>query len=304
MHFLTNLARNSPNKHFPLIFQDAGPRCSVNAYQHITDRIIRAIETEGLAPWKKPWRTDSPRNVRGNVYRGINRLVLSIQPYADPRWLTFKQVSELGGHVRRGEHGTPVMFWKEVEEERGSETQKRMVARYYYVFNVEQTEGLDLEPPTKGLDDSVCSSVASLAEIMCPSVEVHRKGTAAYYSPSEDVVVMPREELFTTFEDFEQTLAHELVHATGHSTRLARKEVCDPIQFGSDPYAREELVAELGAAFLTNELGIASDLQQSASYVSGWLKALKNDKSLIVKAASSAQAAVDFILAPMAGSVA
>ena len=277
----------------------------MKAYQHITDRIIRAIETEGLLPWRKPWRAESPRNLRGNDYRGINRLILSIQPYADPRWVTFKQVSELGGHVRRGEHGTPVMFWNEVEEERGSEKQKRMVARYYYVFNVEQTEGLDLGPLTKGLNEAVCSSVASLAEIMCPSVKVHRRGTAAYYSPHEDLVVMPRAELFESLDAYEQTLAHELIHATGHSTRLARKEVCDSIQFGSDPYAREELVAELGAAFLTNELGISSDVQQSASYVSGWLKALRNDKSLIIKAASSAQAAVDFILAPtLAGAVA
>lgn len=277
----------------------------MKAYQHITDRIVRAIETEGLLPWRKPWCTESPRNLRGNNYRGINRLVLSIQPYADPRWMTFKQVSELGGKVRRGERGTPVIFWNEVEEERGTETQKRMLARYYYVFNVEQAEGLSLEPFTKSVDEAACSSVARLAEVIRPSVAVHRKGTAAYYSPSQDVIVMPRVELFATSEDFEQTLAHELVHATGHSTRLARKEVCDPIQFGSDPYALEELVAELGASFLTAELGIQSDFEQSASYVAGWLKVLKNDKSLIVRAASSAQAAVDFILAPtLAGAVA
>lgn len=276
----------------------------MKAYQHITDRIIRAIETEGLLPWKKPWRTDSPRNVRGNVYRGINRLVLSIQPYADPRWMTFKQVTELGGQVRLGEHGTPVLFWNEVEEGRGNETQKRVLARSYYVFNVEQTEGLDLEPISKGLDQASCSSVLPLAEVMCPSVKVHRRGTAAYYSPREDLVVMPRAELFESLEAFEQTLAHELIHATGHATRLARKEVCDPIQFGSDPYAREELVAELGAAFLTSSLGTASNVEQSASYVAGWLKALRSDKSLIIKAASSAQAAVDYILAPVAGSVA
>jgi antirestriction protein ArdC len=164
---------------------------------------------------------------------------------------------------------------------------------------------LNLEPFTTGADDAPCSSVAPLAEIMCPSVKLVRKGTAAYYSPSEDIVVMPRAELFESIEAYEQTLAHELVHATGHPTRLARKEVCDPIQFGSDPYAREELVAELGAAFLTADLGIHSDVEQSASYVAGWLKALKSDKSLIVKAASSAQAAVDFILAPtVAGAVA
>lgn len=290
---------------FPPEFHEEKAICDVKAFQHTTDRIIRAIETEGLVPWKKPWRTDSPRNVRGNVYRGINRLVLSIQPYADPRWLTFKQVSELGGKVRRGEHGTPVIFWSEVEQERGTETQKRTLARHYFVFNFEQAEGLGLEPQNVERDDHAISSVEPLASIMCPQVEIQRKGASAFYSPSRDLVVMPRAELFESIEAYEQTLAHELIHATGHSTRLARNEVCDPITFGSDPYAREELVAELGAAFLTNELGISSDLQQSASYVSGWLNALKNDKSLIVKAASSAQAAVDFILAPtVAGAVA
>lgn len=292
-------------ENFPPDFEGEKAICDVKAYQHITDRIIRAIETEGLLPWKKPWRTDSPRNVRGNVYRGINRLVLSIQPYSDPRWLTFKQVSELGGHVRRGEHGTPVMFWNEVKEERGSETQKRMLARYYYVFNVEQAAGLELDPLKLECDEMAISSVEPLASTMSPQVEIQRKGTAAYYLPRQDVVVMPRAELFESIEAYEQTLAHELVHATGHSNRLARKEVCDPIQFGSDPYAREELVAELGATFLTSSLGIASEVEQSASYVAGWLKALRNDKSLIIKAASSAQAAVDFILAPtVAGSVA
>ncbi len=270
----------------------------MKAYQQITDRIIKAIEAEGLVPWMKPWRADSPRNVRGNVYRGINRLVLSIQPYADPRWLTFNQVRELGGQIRKGEHGTPVMFWNEVEEERETEVQKRMLARLYYVFNAEQAEGLDIDPLKARANADAISSVEPLASSMCPKVIIQRKGADAYYSPREDVVVLPRAELFESVEAFEQTLAHELIHATGHSTRLARKEVCEPIQFGSDPYAREELVAELGAAFLTAELGIHSDIEQSASYVAGWLKALKSDKSLIIRAASSAQAAVDFIFAP------
>lgn len=294
MHFLTSTRWQN----FPPDFEREKAICGVKAYQHITDRIIRAIETEGLLPWRKPWHTESPRNLRGNTYRGINRLVLSIQPYADPRWLTFKQVSELGGKVRRGEHGTPVLFWTEVEDEDAPENKKRLLARCYYVFNIEQTEGLRLAPLSRPTDGNLCSTVEALASTMCPSVEVHRKGTAAYYSPLEDVVVMPRAELFDSAEAFEQTLAHELIHATGHSTRLARNEVCDPITFGSDPYAREELVAELGASFLTSDLGIASDFEQSASYVAGWLKALRNDKTLIIKAASCAQKAVDFILAP------
>jgi antirestriction protein ArdC len=293
-----DLVAQSSGKNFPPDFQRENAICYGKSYQQITNRIIRAIETEGLLPWRKPWRAESPRNIRGNNYRGINRLVLSIQPYADPRWVTFKQVSELGGKVRRGEHGTPVLFWTEVEDEDAPENKKRLLARCYYVFNAEQTEGLQLAPLSGPTDESLCSTVEALASTMCPCVEVHRKGTAACYSPLEDVVVMPRAELFDSAEAFEQTLAHELIHATGHSTRLARKEVCDPIQFGSDPYAREELVAELGAAFLTADLGIHSDVEQSASYVAGWLKALKSDKSLVITAASCAQKAVDFILAP------
>ena len=284
---------------FPSDYMLSGARVSVKAYQQITDRIIKAIETEGLVPWRKPWRVESPRNVRGNRYRGINRLVLSVQPFSDARWLTFKQVSELGGFVRRGEHGTAVLFWNEVKDENDREVQNRVLARCYYVFNIEQTQGLVLEPQKVEGGDAAISSVEALASTMSPQVAVKRKGTEAFYSPTHDVVVMPQAELFESNEAHEQTLAHELIHATGHSSRLARKEVCDPINFGSDQYAREELVAELGAAFLMSDLGITSNFEQSASYVAGWLKALKNDKSLIIRAASSAQAAVEYVLAPI-----
>jgi antirestriction protein ArdC len=271
----------------------------VRAFQVITDRIVSLIERDGILPWKRPWRTDSPRNIRGTAYRGVNRLILSVQSYSDPRWLTFKQIGELGGVVRGSERGTPVLFWSQLEHEQEGELHKRFVARSYYVFNVEQAEGLKIDSLVNSVDKSQSSTVEGLALSMRPEVKVERKGTTAYYSPLQDTVVIPQVERFYSIEEYEQTLAHELIHASGHPSRLARKEVSDPIKFGLDKYAREELVAELGASFLTANLGIASNIEQSASYVAGWLKALRNDKSLIIQAASSAQAAVDFILAPI-----
>ena len=266
----------------------------VIAYDQITDRIIQAIESEGVVPWRKPWRTESPRNIRGNAYRGINRLVLAVQPFCDPRWMTFRQIRDLGGYVRKGEKGAPIILWRELEVD--NTPGKVLLARSYSVFNVEQTGGLKLSTVSHSEIETVPSSVEHLARNLSPTVDM-RRGNAALYSPTEDVIEMPYPELFETHGAYEQTLAHELIHASGHVTRLNRKEVNDPIKFGSSQYAKEELVAELGAAFLTAELGIACDLGQSAAYVSGWLKALQNDKSLIIQAASTAQKACDYLLA-------
>lgn len=266
----------------------------MKAYDQITDRIIETIKSEGAVPWRKPWRTESPRNIRGNAYRGINRLVLAIQPYSDPRWMTFRQIRDQGGHVRKGEKGAPIILWRELEVD--STPGKVLLARSYSVFNAEQTVGLELSAMSHSETATVTSSVENLARNLSPAVGM-RRGNAALYSPTEDVIEMPYPELFETHGAYEQTMAHELIHATGHVARLNRKEVNDPIRFGSSQYAKEELVAELGAAFLTAELGIACDLGQSAAYVGGWLKALQNDKSLIIQAASAAQKATDYLLA-------
>jgi antirestriction protein ArdC len=268
----------------------------VRAYEEITSRIISIIEQDGTLPWRKPWVSQSPRNLRGNLYRGINRLILSIQPYSDPRWLTFNQVSAMGGRVRKGQRGTPILLWKEVPRVSDEDERSYLLARCYHVFSVEQTEGLELEPALPSRDSEERSSVATLVASL-PSGPKLRIGSEACYSPTHDVIIMPRPESFVSFSSYEQTLAHELTHATGHATRLNRPEVTDPIKFGSMPYAREELVAELGASFVCSEMGIPLEYEQSAAYVKGWLSALKGDKSLIVRAAGAAQVATDYLLA-------
>jgi antirestriction protein ArdC len=221
--------------------------------------------------------------------------VLAVQPFCDPRWMTFKQISAAGGRVKKGEKGTPILLWKEVQKLSDEAERGYLLARSYCVFNCDQTEGLELEPALPSCDSEERSSVAALISSL-PSAPKLRIGAEACYSPVHDLILMPRIESFESYPSYEQTLAHELIHATGHTSRLNRLEVTDPIRFGSAQYAREELVAELGACFLCTELRVACEFEQSAAYVQGWLVALRNDKSLIVRAAAAAQSATDYLL--------
>lgn len=202
----------------------------------------------------------------------------------------------MGGRVQKGQRGTPILLWKEVQKVSDEAERGYVLARSYCVFNYEQTEGLELETALPLHFAEACSSLTNFVSSL-PSAPKLRVGTEACYSPTHDLILMPRIESFVSQSSYEQTLAHELIHSTGHATRLNRGEVMDPIQFGSIPYAREELVAELGASFLCSELGIPLEYEQSAAYVKGWLSVLKGDKSLIVRAAGAAQLATDYLLA-------
>ena len=270
----------------------------MSAFAKITDRIISLIETEGCLPWAKPWRVNAPSNVvTGKPYRGINRLLLSVAGFTDPRFLTFKQALMLGGSVRKGEHGLPVVYWQfsDVEDETDSRKSKAL-CRAYTIFNVEQCEGLNLpviETPIHSAD------AIQAAQILVDGYKDHpaivHGGEVACYIPSRDRVMMPVREAFESGEAYFGVLAHECIHSTGHESRLQRPGVTDPISFGSENYALEELIAELGAAFLCAESGIENRIEQSAAYIAGWLEALRNDKSLVIKAAGGAQRASDWV---------
>jgi antirestriction protein ArdC len=265
----------------------------MSAHDKITARVLEIIETEQAVPWRRPWSSSAPRNLRGNLYRGVNRLMLSLASYGDPRWLTLRQCNELGGRIRKGERGTPLVLWREVEAEDGGE---RWVSRLYHVFNVEQAEGLDLQPFERSVSpgSEACEKMERLVAGM-PLPPRMARGEIACYIPSKDTVVVPRRELFESEAAYCNTLAHEAIHATGHESRLARPDVMNPAAFGGSSYAFEELVAELGACFLCSELGIENDLRQSAEYVRGWLEALSRDKTMVVRAASAAQKAADYV---------
>jgi len=273
-----------------------------DVYQIVTDRIIRLLES-GNVPWHRPWKGGDqwPQNfVSRKVYRGINLFLLNAANYPSPFWLTFKQVQALGGQVKKGERSFPVIFWKVLKEESDGETKRIPFLRYHSVFNIAQCDGIHapnvpgVEPGSKFEPIAKCEEVVSA---MPKRPIINHQGTRACYSPPLDTVSMPDSKLFESSEGYYSTLFHELVHATGHLSRLNRREVTDPIRFGSDPYSREELVAEMGAAFLCGHCGIENKtIDQSAAYIQSWLGKLKDDRKLVVHAAVQAQKGCDLIL--------
>jgi len=282
-----------------------------DAYQVITDRIVGLLE-KGVVPWQKPWQGGGtmPRNlVSKREYRGVNVFLLHAMSYESPFWLTFNQAIELGGHVRKGERACPVVFWKWLEAEAPDQpTGKKTVPflRYYSVFNVAQCEDIPQDKiPSLGSVTREHSPIAEAERIvsaMPKKPEIRHGGGRACYSPAFDRVEMPKPEAFVTSADYYSVLFHELTHSTGHESRLNRKGVAGSdgewSAFGSTPYAREELVAEMGAAFLSGHAGIVErTLNNSAAYVASWLQRLKDDARLVVQAAAQAQKAADFILA-------
>ena len=265
----------------------------MNIYESITERIVSLLEA-GTAPWMKPWKVSRglPRNlVSGKCYRGINTFLLHACQYESPFWLTYKQATEAGGHVRKGEKSCPVVFWKQldIQDEQTDEAKKIPFMRYYWLFNTAQIEGLR-EVPT--LEQAPTPADEIVAGMKNPPGIAHGF-SGAFYDPTADRIAMPDKGHFTAEADYYGTLFHELIHATGHKSRLDRLTATS---FGSAQYGREELVADMGSAFLCGHAGIERQLESNASYLAGWLKALKADSKLIVQAAAQAQKASDYIL--------
>jgi antirestriction protein ArdC len=277
-----------------------------DVYQIVTDRIIALLES-GTVPWKKPWKGgEMPQNVVSRKpYRGVNVFLLNATWFTSPFWLSFRQVQSIGGSVRKGERAFLVVFWKMLDVEdsdrkQGAKEHRHVpLLRYYKVFNVEQCENIkpSLLPDVETNQFKPLERCDRLVAAMPKRPDIVHNGGRAAYCPLRDTVTMPKTELFNSPEAYYNTLFHELTHSTGHASRLNRKEITDPIRFGSDPYSREELVAEVGAAFLSGHCRIEHrTIAESAAYIQGWLGRLRNDRKLIVHAAAQAQKAVDFIL--------
>lgn len=287
-----------------------------DVYQDITDRIVEALEN-GVVPWHRPWvkTSDSSQGVPAGwpqnattdrPYSGINVLLLwlhsAMAGYPDPRWLTFKQAQAAGGNVRKGEHGTKITFFKTYKKEVDGEEKETFVLRYYTVFNIEQCEGLEelgsYQPPPEPVEGEPCpkpsySYERANAVVDASGAVIHHKGNRAAFSPVLDYIVMPEFQQFEGEEAYWATLLHELVHWTGHKSRLEREFGL----FGSEKYAKEELVAEIGSAFLCAQVGIPLEKLQHPSYVKSWLEVLKGDKRAIVSAAAKARKGAEYLLA-------
>jgi antirestriction protein ArdC len=289
-----------------------GSRPSI--YQTVTDRIVSSLKA-GVIPWEKPWKAPRftggpfPRNFyTGKTYRGINVLLLWSSEYSSPFWLTFRQAQELKGSVRKGEHGTPIVFYKQLPEhaEKGNENTREdecapFVLCHYTVFNVEQCDGLTLpetDQPTTVPEideDEICESIVTGWE-NCPALHLTSPTEyRAYYRPRTDSVHMPARGCFVDAPHYYSTLFHELIHSTGHESRLNRTF---GDRFGDELYSKEELVAEMGAAFLCAMAGIANEHtdRNAIAYIQNWIARLEADNRLVIHAAANAQRAADCIL--------
>lgn len=285
---------------------------AADVYALVTERITTALDA-GTVPWQKPWAAAGglPRNLASRrPYRGMNVLLLSLgQPYLSPWWLTYKQAQELGGHVRKGEKSSLVTFWKfrEGKKDTGGEGEaadtpaerRAPLLRTYHVFNVEQCDGIET-PPSDEFQPKLHERLAHCEALVAGMPQRPAIGPdprQAFYAPALDRVGIPDLSRFETPEHYYATLFHELIHSTGHPSRLARPSLGNPPPFGTPDYSKEELVAEFGAAFLCGHAGIfPSTVENQAAYIHGWLARLHQDRRLLPIAAAQAQRAADFIL--------
>ena len=278
-------------------------------YQEVTQKIISALE-EGVNPWVCPWNTTGeftlPINHSSNTfYQGINVCLLwmeqATQGFSSSRWMTYKQASAQGGQVKKGEKGTPIIYYKTLEKETGEvneQGQERIdkipMLRSFSVFNLDQIDGLDLSELALPLMGGFDPIAAAECVLNASNVTIHEHGTRAFYSVSRDDITLPERARFTHSNDYYATALHELTHATQHKSRCDRQPYASTIAQGS--YAFEELVAEMGAAFCMARLNLSGAVQDHADYIGHWLRVLKADKKAIFKAAAQAQKAHDWIM--------
>lgn len=275
-----------------------------DVYQEITDQIVSALET-GTAPWVKPWAScGAPRNaITGREYSGINTVLLAMTPFASSLWLTFKQAKDVGGNVRKGEHGTRIVFFKPFKvkdvnaagdgDGDGDSVEKTIpLLRTFTVFNASQIDGLPEKysrQPQSLIDEFADNAEA---ERLLAQASIEHGSDRACFIPSIDKIHMPDKLEFKSESDYYATALHELTHWTGHKTRLARDFSG---RFGDSAYAFEELIAELGAAFSCAHCGIDGQLQH-ASYIASWIRVLKGDKKAIFTASSAARKATEYLI--------
>lgn len=275
-----------------------------SVYEMITERIIEQLEN-GVIPWQKPWsgtHSGAYNRISNKPYSLLNQLLLK----HDGEYATFKQWSDLGGKIRKGEKSEVVTFWKiqpyEEENENGEKVIKQIpLLRYYNVFHISQVDGVE---PKEQLKISDLEPIEEAEKIKTDymnreHLKIFEKVTNdAFYLPIQDYIQVPCKEQYQDIEEFYSTLFHEMIHSTGHKSRLNRPDMQGIVRHGSEKYSKEELTAELGSAMIINMLGIETEksFKNSSGYIQDWLQVLKNDNKFIVSASSKAEKAVKYIL--------
>jgi len=274
-------------------------------YAAITEKIIANLETAGS--WKKLWQIPSPVSLNGHYYRGINRLILSSDPFKSRVYGTFQQIRANGGQVRKGEKATVVVFWKSSihTDEATQETKKMFLLRYFHIFNTEQADFDDqgnnkITQLQNLVEERHNESHVDAEQIITgyqnkPDIHFSDKDDRAYYSPVADMISIPKMKYFANPSEFYKTIYHECIHSVGHPKRLNRFDGISN-RFGDEPYSKEELVAELGASYLAEIAHLELNIRNSAAYISGWASKLRDNQKWILWAASRAEKAADYIL--------
>lgn len=281
---------------------------AAHVYERVTARIIKALEN-GTAPWVRPWANHhngiryQPHNLStGKDYNGVNILALAVEQeergYCCGAWATYKQIAAMGGQVRKGEHGAEIVYYetitrRERDKDTGEEAERRIpMLKTYYVFNLEQADGLDAGT----IAEANWQAIPDCEETLHRSGAIIRHGgnRAFYRRNPGDYIQLPHKADFPSADHYYATAFHELTHWTGGSEARTPREKGK--SFGDDVYAFEELIAELGAAFLCARHAVDGELQHAA-YIGSWLKVLKEDNRAIFKASAAAQRAVDFVMA-------
>jgi antirestriction protein ArdC len=283
----------------------------IDVYNQVTDRIVAELQA-GVRPWIQPWTSSHgagevsrPLRFNGLPYRGINVVLLWLSAlhrhYVSPLWMTYKQAIELDGQVRRGETGSLVVYAdrftrRELNDKGEREETEIPFLKTYTVFNSEQIDGLPAHYyATSAPDPRSVERIERVEQFFAQTkADVRHGGGLPYYVQSADFIQMPVRDAFTDANNYYATLAHEVTHWTGHRSRLGRQFGRE--RFGDETYAMEELVAEMGAAFLCADLGLTLEPRHDhAAYIASWLKVLRNDKRAVFTAASHAQRAADFV---------
>ncbi|MEO1009609.1 MAG: zincin-like metallopeptidase domain-containing protein [Planctomycetota bacterium] len=292
---------------------------ALDVYKAVTARIIELLD-RGTVPWRHPIRGGRgerafPTSLASRrAYRGINVFLLAVtawlEGYESPYWLTYVQARKMGGHVRKGEKGSLVVLWKQyaTQDKESGEGITVPVLRHYTVFNAEQCEGVEAPVSTiasgqgEATEFAPIEAASAIVERYQAGPRIDHKGDRAFYEPRADLVCIPEPDRFVDPGSYYATLFHELVHSTGHSSRLDRGLDENLSAFGSVDYSKEEMVAEMGAAFLAAAAGIGqATIEQSAAYIDGWRTRVAADTRLVVQSAGMAQRAADWILGERPG---
>jgi antirestriction protein ArdC len=279
----------------------------LDLYELVTNHIIASLE-KGVIPWQRPWaETGVPMNLLSKRhYRGINLWLLLLLNYERNFFLTWDQIKNVGGSVNRDEKGHIIVYWQQIqkkhaEERNGTKEQYVPMLRYYKVFNIAQCRDIPehLIPKADATIKEFIPKMEceSIIQGMSEAPPIEHKEQRAYYNIATDVINMPKKKSFKSVDSYYSTLFHELVHSTGAEKRLSRKTLTDMVPFGAPSYAMEELVAEMGSAYLCRFAGILpNEIENTVAYLDNWLGVFKKDKRFLITAAGQAQRAVDMIL--------